>query len=152
MSNQLKEFIDAAEALVDNNPLELTALIAKTLKEKFPLLLDDVGETNGDQVLGLGVVSGCTDYDLPQYGYSEEDTEILGCIQGYMQNCPLYSAFVGWNKDRKNEGFNIIKNNAVEYMKKLGFIVFINVDNDVPVDDCPITYVYIDLGAAVLKL
>jgi hypothetical protein len=86
MSNQLKEFIDAAEALVDNNPLELTALIAKTLKEKFPLLLDDVGETNGDQVLGLGVVNGCTDYDLPQYGYSEEDTEILGCIQGYMQN------------------------------------------------------------------
>jgi hypothetical protein len=67
MSNQLKEFIDAAEALVDNNPLELTALIAKTLKEKFPLLLDDVGETNGDQVLGLGVVNGCTDYDLPQY-------------------------------------------------------------------------------------
>ena len=122
--------------------------IADKLKHDFGHLAQFVENETGNVFFGRPCLDNCTEFDEEEYKGTEEDGEVLECIQGAMQHCSLSLAFLKF--DEMTGDFTIINYDNVKKMKELGYEVYIHAD--VATDGDPLAKVYIELGTLLLDL
>lgn len=136
--------------LEDSSEAKLAAVIeiADKLKHDFGHLARYIQTETGNVFFGRPCLDNCTDFFQEEYKGTEEDAEVLECIQGIMQHCSLSLAFLKF--DEMSGDFTIIDYDHVKQMKDLGYEIYIHAD--VTTNGDPLAKVYVELGTLLLDL